>query len=530
MLLYRFCAQFLLIMLLFTQSAYAQTIPVQTTSGVRLIAFPAIATLGERDGRSPYKAITVDDSNADGIDEFIRTHLEVGIPSKLVISMHDGLSGERAWERIITTPADTLLLHSDLLLVGDIDGNGASDLVVGIPELNSLYFVNIRNGQIVRHLSGARHDIGEPEGFGSQVWSLGDIDGDRISELGIIVHGGGGHNVRVYSPGVDQVIQSIFWDYYSPFDWIVFYDAADINNDGIKELVCNRGVSFGPTEYFDARTATVIHRVNYPAPGYTYGVTVDADRDGMPDHLILQPDLWQVYSSATGQKIYEFPLPDFWSIYATTVNRIADINGDSVEEILVTQEQWPDPTKIYVISGATGERIYERAHAVGENVCYVHAHNVGFLDQPGFTIWTESGSANKRYRRTFRFARPGEVEIFGKQCSDSAPRISILSVSTPTFEVGNTTEIMLLGEPGREYVPILSVGEPMVTPAAAQSSCDYYVDPDHFASLNTVRADSSGIIRVPVQLPFDAALIGMQLNIQVASDGALSRGILGLIQ
>ncbi|MCB0346685.1 MAG: hypothetical protein KDD66_16335, partial [Bdellovibrionales bacterium] len=75
-----------------------------------------------------------------------------------------------------------------------------------------------------------------------------------------------------------------------------------------------------------------------------------------------------------------------------------------------------------------------------------------------------------------------------------------------------------------------SVGEPMVTPAAAQSSCDYYVDPDHFASLNTVRADSSGIIRVPVQLPFDAALIGMQLNIQVASDGALSRGILGLIQ
>jgi len=296
-----------------------------------------------------------------------------------------------------------------MAFVGDVNGDGVPDLLVGAPKQDvggntdqgQVYLLSGATGALILTLDNPSPQAGAK--FGVIVASAGDIDGDGENDLLI---GAPEQDVGPCqigdtsgcSVGQAFVFSSVTGDLLltlnhptpnnSSFFGSAVASIGDISGDLVPDLIVGSpgnglGV-FRPSQVFvfSGADGSLLLTINDPHPsevesevGFTFGSVVvsigDVNGDGKPDILVgdAQQDVGgnvdqgqvHVFSGADGALIrtIDHPQPQAGAFFGASAAVVGNINGDGIGDILVGAPRHdvglnPDQGRAYVLSGATG--------------------------------------------------------------------------------------------------------------------------------------------------------------------------------
>ena len=295
---------------------------------------------GQGLGRSVNAAGDVD---GDGLPDLIVGGVGNESPTPpsnvLVLSGADG-SVIHSW----TYEDDTITAVAGL---GDLNGDGRSDLVVGQPDHRRFDVRSGASGHIL--FSGSANNVF----FGWSANPAGDVNADGVPD--VVVGAGfngfqdyGGDLLRVYSGADGSVLQEL--DKYDPTWWPKSIGwsvdgIGDVNGDGFDDVIGGQplngqGVPDGVIVIRSGANFSLLHAFGDGGNGYGYSAADAGDVDGDGIHDVVGGTMsWQPYvsihSGATGAlllKINNMP-----AIGSPMVDGIGDIDGDGHSDIVVGQ-------------------------------------------------------------------------------------------------------------------------------------------------------------------------------------------------
>jgi hypothetical protein len=199
--------------------------------------------------------------------------------------------------------------------VGDVDGDGVPDMVIGSPARfeNELGPCNpdqafVMSGHDGRQLLGELNSIGKKMDFGFGVSGIGDFDGDDVPDVLVaapkhryVVDGG---SVFAFSGATGELIRS--FDNPRPQPDAYFGGAMvgidDVNGDGVRDVLIgapyqdvdsfpNQGIAW----VLSGTDSSVLAQLNSPIqqPNSNFGSAVasigDVNDDGIPDLAVGAP-------------------------------------------------------------------------------------------------------------------------------------------------------------------------------------------------------------------------------------------------
>jgi hypothetical protein len=272
------------------------------------------------------------------------------------------------------TPQEGALFGDAVAGVGDVDGDGVPDLLVGAP----FQTVDGNGGQGQAFVwSGAAgtllHTLDDPTPqvlarFGRAVAGVGDVDGDGVPDLlvgapGQTVDG----NIQqgqafVWSGAAGTLLHTL--DDPTPQAVAGFGLAVarvgDVDGDGVPDLLVGApgqtvdgNIQQGQAFVWSGAAGTLLHTLDDPTPqaDAVFGAAVaggeDVDGDGVPDLLVGAPgqtvdgNIQQgqafVWSGAAGTVLHTLddPTPQTGALFGLAVAGGEDVNGDGVPDLLV---------------------------------------------------------------------------------------------------------------------------------------------------------------------------------------------------
>ena len=282
--------------------------------------------------------------------------------------------------------------------IGDLDGDGFPEILVGAPEsmgtqnvglwVGRAFVIAGRDGRRLFDVEGTQHE-------GRFAWSLraiGDLDGDTIEDFAIgapqqSLTGYRSGIVHVYSGKTFTPIHVLSGD---PGDFlgISIANAKDVDGDGVNDILTgghggnpiNRGVAI----LWSGKTGARLHRFVGAKAGDFLGHTVEAgadlDGDGTPDIVLGIPDedttgvdagRVEAYSGKTFQILWHFGGEGAGDLFGHSIAIVGDIDKDGVADIAVGAPQLTTSHSgagyAHILSGKTGLSLRRLAgHAVGD--------------------------------------------------------------------------------------------------------------------------------------------------------------------
>jgi len=245
------------------------------------------------------------DVNGDGHDDLIvgaHRHDAPGLLRSGAIWIFSGLSGERLLEVMGQTSFD--LFGSTVAGLGDVNGDGFSDVAVGAPQFanpaTAPGYVDVLSGatgQLIWRAVGK--NIGDQ--FGAVVATAGDIDGDGLSDVLVSAL----QETTLAGQGAVRVLSGL---------------------DGSELLALHDNVPDNTTGY-----------------GVSIAAVGDMNNDGRPELLVGAPASFQfgsntgqahLYSGADGQLLHSFGSLAM-DRFGSAVARGGDLDGDGSLDLLV---------------------------------------------------------------------------------------------------------------------------------------------------------------------------------------------------
>jgi hypothetical protein len=250
-----------------------------------------------------------------------------------------------------TTTTVALPENADALGIGDANGDGANEILLGDNQWGSVAGVRPSDAVVLWSVYNPEH--------GTSAITTGDIDGDGANEIlwGAGLTSSGDDALFIANPITDAV-KFRSEDLDGPFSSA----AGDLDQDGRPEIVVashqsESGYSGGEMEIFDANSGASKGRLNM---GYEYDLDIARLAVGQFDNDSQREIL------ALGENWYDPTLASWdgqsraieWSVSTDSYNgayflqsaiAVANIDGDPVDEIFVAMSD----QKISVLNGAS---------------------------------------------------------------------------------------------------------------------------------------------------------------------------------
>ncbi len=374
-----------------------------------VLGFDAIATLsGEANGDGfGFVADEIGDLNGDGVREFI-----VGAPGNSSAGNGAGRAyvysgADRTLLRTLTGQAAGENFGWSVADAGDVDGDGVPDVAVGGPSTGTgvARVFSGATGNLLHNLSGP----GAGSNFGSIVAGIGDVDGDGRSDLliGAPDASAGRGEVRIVSGSSGATIRSHpgtnVGDRYGYGGGAI----GDVSGDGVPDYAA--GAAMGGQGIVAVRSGadgSLLYSVNPLASSGQLGfIWIDAvgdvNGDGRPDIFVSDINdsgnrgRAHLVSGVDGATIRTFAGTQNSEFYGIARHGGHDADGDGIPDLFIAGYHHNEGAtlagKAYVYSGATGALLRSMTSTIANETLGYDAVQLGDVDSDGLADYLLSG-------------------------------------------------------------------------------------------------------------------------------------------
>jgi len=277
--------------------------------------------------------VDLGDVDGDGVDDLAfgnSTARVDGAPNRGRVSVYSGRLGTRL--HLTEGPVSFGAFGGALARLGDVDGDGVDDLVVGQigSQDENAWLVSGATGALLGGVAGP--GVGDPE-FGWSVAATGDLDGDgrpdfavgtlRRGEVTTYSANGARLRVRAGSRTFGRALA----------------DLGDLDGDGLHELAIAEASR--STVWIAAGRGDALVPVVVGGTPLSLARAGDLDGDGRSDLLVGDPaaedgaGVVRALSTRTGATLAKLRGPHPGAAFGLRVAGGADLDGDGLPEILV---------------------------------------------------------------------------------------------------------------------------------------------------------------------------------------------------
>ena len=225
------------------------------------------------------------------------------------VFVYSGATGQVLFR--IDGPASNETFGASVAAIGDVDGDGKADVLVGaidagcdntFPLNGSAYVVSGATGAITRHITAAD----ACSGFGSSVAGAGDVDGDGVPDVLVGAPNsffGGSTNagaMLLYSGATGALLRRSD-GLFSSFLGTSVGGGGDVDGDGIrdvlggapKDIFVSGSLFSGSAFLYSGASGSILSAVGgndrYAYLGQTVGNLGDVNGDGRSDYVVGAP-------------------------------------------------------------------------------------------------------------------------------------------------------------------------------------------------------------------------------------------------
>lgn len=353
--------------------------------------------------------------------------------------------------------------------VGDVDGDGRGDLIVGSREVEvggnyytgKAYLYSGRTGSLIRSWEGTD----AYDEFGYAVGSVGDVDGDGVNDVAVGARGfstatkDNAGRVYVYSGAMGSLLHTFTGADEAELGEAVC-TAGDVDGDGRADIavgaphldlnLSNRYA--GEVVVYSGASGAVLWRLTGTKGSQLLGTSLapagDVNQDGVPDLIVGAPgetpggmsyagEVW-IVSGADQSILRVFEGESAWGYFGWSVAGVGDQDQDGVPDVFAGAFTFEgaaggDAGAVYLYSAASGALLYRQEGETADDELGISVDRVGDINGDG-TIEFMAGARDARPNgRPFE----GVVHVLGL-----TPYLSA-SQSTVSVSAGGTIDYAL---------------------------------------------------------------------------------------
>ena len=287
----------------------------------------------------------------------------------------------------------------------DVNGSGASDVLVGAPleTVNELplagrvYVLDAATGAAIHALQSP--NVSGGGGFGANLDAVPDVSGDGVGDfvVGAFLDLAAGEGVAGRAYIFNGETGALLSTLSSPDPKSTSFASGDvagledIDGDGMGDVaVGGDGGAEGAVYVFNGTTGAHLYTLNSPNGQFAgaFGSAIagigDVTGDGVPDIVVgakgegmgdlIGSGRVYVFDGADGSLVHDIdnPTPHLSEVFGTDVDSVADLDGDDVDDILVSSPaaivgDGSTNGLVYVFSGATGALVHTISSPEGDD-------------------------------------------------------------------------------------------------------------------------------------------------------------------
>jgi hypothetical protein len=359
-----------------------------------------------------------------------------------LVKVHSGANG--ALLREIHGEAESELFGASIAALGDLDGDGAGDFAVGSFLGSAVRVFSGKSGAVLHRLVGTSKRGNEF--LGVSLAALHDLDGDGASELligaprkartsnGVELGDVAGGGAYLFSGRSGALLRTFGVDVSAEAPQRgIWYgrrvaDAGDVDGDGFDDLAI---ASCGEAAIdLDGRAAwnDLSRSKPFGTPSDVGDALVAADRD----LSFKEVGRVALFSGKTGAEIRRLVGDVAGDGFGFSLASLGDLDGDGRAELAVGAFRAPDHGAVYVFDGASGKRSKTlHGTALGFEFGWAVA-NVGDQNDDGVADFAVGDPRVYDATREVAENRVGEVVVFSGR---DFTRIAVLAEGHPDLNV-----------------------------------------------------------------------------------------------